>query len=367
MRTSDFGTGAVIRYPNPTQFAFSPAIIEIERQDGNDDLFTAEVTLAIGGDTYTEKRISNKGHAVFDIMSYIQMLLAEVDYSVLDYGVKFQNSPLVRDVSVTVTATGLPGAGTQLTFDMTCVWGCMDAGEVFGGEYRRTWWPGYPFTFDVASQPLNYFDVSYDDNPVQAVAFEVPAGDDRMHHYIVNPAEVFSIEGVNRDIYVAIPNALHIKDDIEGVGVTSYRLTLDRCGSGVYLRWIDRQGRYEYYLFKQMGEGCAVTVADSFFRNDMLVPAQFVDGVNRSIRLRQIFERKDTLQLVAPLVDGHTFGFLLSLGQSPVVDMFVGYDSAGVPMWKRVAVTAREVTRTNAHLQDFTVSIQLPEKNMQVL
>lgn len=42
----------------------------------------------------------------------------------------------------------------------------------------------------------------------------------------------------------------------------AYTLTIDRCTMGVYLRWIDHQGRYCYYLFRDQGTAAAVSVEE---------------------------------------------------------------------------------------------------------
>lgn len=361
MRIWDAGLGFSVTYPNSVHFAFTPAIISIS---GRIKSASVEITSDSTGQSYTENRkASPAGGVVFDIQRYLQMILEGIRHSVVDYSVRFSDSPIVRKIHVKVTVSV-----TTFEFDMDCVWGALDAGERCGGPYIRTWFVNYPFTFNVISKPSNFFDVKCDDGPVSSLAFGLTTTDeDDYHHYIVNPARVFDTFLANRRLYIAIPNALQIRNDVERVGVTSYDLRISRDCSGVYLRWIDRQGQYEYYLFQRTAHEYAISKDESFSRNEMSNPAQYVDGVNIGTSTRQILRQAETLTIVAPLIDDPTYDYLSDLAQSPVVDLFTGYDDEGVPMWRRVNVATGSRTRSNDLLQDFNVSITLPEKNAQIL
>lgn len=175
-----------------------------------------------------------------------------------------------------------------------------------------------PFHVQCVSKPSNFFDVKCDDGPVSSLAFGLTTTDeDDYHHYIVNPARVFDTFLANRRLYIAIPNALQIRNDVERVGVTSYDLRISRDCSGVYLRWIDRQGQYEYYLFHRTAHEYAISKDESFSRNEMSNPAQYVDGVNIGTSTRQIIRQAETLTIVAPLIDDPTYDYLSDLAQSP--------------------------------------------------
>ena len=89
---------------------------------------------------------------------------------------------------------------------------------------------------------------------------------------------------VARSVHIAVPHSLVLKNDEEAVGMVGYTLDIDRSANGVYLRWIDQQGRYCYYLFKEIGSASTVSTSSTWERNDMNVPTCLL---YTSYRLRQ--------------------------------------------------------------------------------
>lgn len=75
--------------------------------------------------------------------------------------------------------------------------------------------------------------------------------------------------------------------------MVGYTLDIDRSANGVYLRWIDQQGRYCYYLFKEIGSASTVSTSSTWERDDMNVPTAYIDGVNIETSVRQSYPGKD--------------------------------------------------------------------------
>ena len=172
---------------------------------------------------------------------------------------------------------------------------------------------------------------------------------------------------VARSVHIAVPHSLVLKNDEEAVGMVGYTLDIDRGTNGVYLRWIDQQGRYCYYLFKEIGSALTVSASSTWERNDMNIPTAYIDGVNIETPVRQSLSRKKTRSLGAKLVDSETYDFLLTLAQSVVVDVFDGYDANDAPLWHRVNIIAGNYEKTTKHYQDFIFSIEEPAQSAQTL
>lgn len=359
-------SGLVVTYPNSVHFAFTPALIHATGMI-RDIIVTIKCEAT--SQTYREAREAIGGECVIDIQRYLQMLFTNLAPSDFDYSSRISDSQFVRSVVVDVNIAYGVSSTYTLSFDVECIWGALDAGDEYGGHKVRVWFTKYPFTFNAPARADGYFDVRADNNPSQVIAFDLPTVDDGkgFHHYIFNPALIFDVFPVDRRLYVAIPNALHIENDDEGVDVASYELRVDRCSSGVYLRWIDRQGQYAYYLFKQTARGYEVKEDGAFQRNDMRNPARYINGVNVASYSRYDLSQNDTLTLVAPLVDDQIYDYLLDLAQSPIVDQFMGYGSDNAPQWRRVRVAPGTRSRSTDPMQDFTINIYLPEKNTQKL
>jgi hypothetical protein len=159
-----------------------------------------------------------------------------------------------------------------------------------------------------------------------------------------------------------------LEDDKEYIGLTAYTLDLDRSeasSKNVYLRWVDSQGRYIYYLFKKNGDTYEY-VAEEWMQKQIGVPTTYNNGLNIG-GVRQSFTQGIAMTLGVRLADEHTLDYLMTLLGSPIVDMFAGYDDNEHPLWQRVNVVPSKFERTTKPLQDFNVQIVVPSLNLQSL
>lgn len=364
-------TGTVVEYPNATHFAFVPAIVRFTSA-ASSDITGFRLIIASDGGTVVVKdeRLVFNGQCTFDIQRALQMLFAEVEHSRIGYGEAFTDSPLKATAQVTIYALVSSVATEMGRFGIDAIWGTISARESSGGIMRRKWFVRYPFTVDVFAKNGTSFDVLIDGKQSDIMFYnhdEDAEGATPYHRYLLNPARVIDPSTVAHSVHIAVPHSLVLKNDEEAVGMVAYTLDIDRSANGVYLRWIDQQGRYCYYLFKEIGSASTVSTSSTWERNDMNVPTAYIDGVNVETSVRQSLSRKKTRSLGAKLVDSETYDFLLTLAQSVVVDVFDGYDANDAPLWHRVNIVAGSYEKTTKHCQDFIFSIEEPAQSAQTL
>lgn len=361
-----------MQYPNAVHFAFVPAIVEFTQVIANIAGIRLELTAGEPGAMYRDERsVGPDRSCVFDIRRALQMLFVGTRCSETTYDQDFVDSPLYKTISVAVYAISESNETSySQTVRITAIWGGISVGESSGGVMHRRWFVDYPFTLDVFARKGTSFDIMIDGKQPGIMFYnhrEDYDGATPYHRYLMNPAKILDPESVEREVHIVIPHSLVLQNDRERVGLMAYTLTIDRCTMGVYLRWIDRQGRYCYYLFRDQGTAAAVSVEERWVHNEMSVPTAYENGVNVGIQERRQMACKSTRSLGARLVDSETFDFLLTLAQSVVVDEFDGYDQEGVPLWHRVNVVAASYTKTTKHLQDFSFSIEEPTAEIQTL
>ena len=141
-----------------------------------------------------------------------------------------------------------------------------------------------------------------------------------------------------------------------GDGTVINRLVVDSSECGIYLRWIDRHGFYQYWLF-QIGDNILQVST-----NGELLYQTFSDnkyayyGVSRQSKKMQ-----KSIKACATLIDQDTFDMLSTLHTSPLIDLYHEGE------WFPVRLATGTMSHLRKPLQDFEIEIILPETISQSL
>ena len=258
-----------------------------------------------------------------------------------------------------------------LSFGTKALYGYIGIGQTNGAERKRKWFVNYPQSLDFYVR--------------QGADVILSLEDDEYYNYeeIIDGVAQIYIDisrkqlpaSFKRDYAVGIAEieAVYISGDTLIEGDIRYKLEIDRSTSGVYLRWLDHLGQWCYYLFTPTGRNYTTKETqswqDGILRNN-LAPE---NGVYiASGQQHQQLSQQESISLGAKLVDAETFDFLLSLTNSPIVEVLTNateYQANNniTPLWERVSIVAGSYARTGAHLQDFTVSIVRNAQTSQML
>lgn len=123
------------------------------------------------------------------------------------------------------------------------------------------------------------------------------------------------------------------------------------CGDGVYLRWIDRHGFYQYWLFSKGQDDIKSNQYGEQLYQDYEVGGRGYYGVSRM----QGMEVANTMRICASLVDRDYYSMVRTIIGSPMVDMY----QDGV--WIPVRINNSTVSDEGKSLQDIEFSIVLPD------
>ena len=368
-------------YPNSVHFSNVPALVRVYWTADDGVTFIPEtITIQLSdpdGRTYTEYRNVYNLEVVFDVRRFMQTAFAELNLDVVNYnGGMWTRNYNFRTISAVVTYTDNNNATVVVaSFSVDSVFGNIERGESTGGNVRRRWFVNYPFTLDFYCRRGEMFDLVVDGVQRPGVNFPqeqilsttTASGYSRA---LLNVKELIDPFTIERAFRLSQPFGYVSKNDVETEGILTYNVEVDRtpekAEKRVYLRWIDNQGRFCYWLFKDLGTSDAVA-ASSFVSADIINPVIYNGGMNRGTEVRQSFARTKTRTLGAKSVDRETFDFLLPLASSPFVDIFDGYDANDVPQWHTVNVSAATISKSTKPRQDFTIAVVEPAQLTQSL
>ena len=360
--------GYRIEYPNELAYAGMPAIVRVSQL--NTAYIGVGITIKVGENYYTETRTPYNGEVVFDISRYMQTAFIGRNLSPR-YGDIAEEQGSVSNtqyrVSVVVSLTDTAGAiENALSFDVNALVGYMPIGRANGGLRNRRWFVNFPQTFDFYGE--EHISVSLDNT---SVTIERLGEAIQQISVELSPYWGNATEGAQSAVLTAT-DAVYLNGDALNRGAQSaYRLTIDRCTSGVYLRWLDNSGQWCYYLFRTTGRNYATKEVQSWQDGELRNELQPENDVYTGHSAQQL-SQQESISLGAKLIDAETFDLLLTLTNSPIVEVLTNAteyqaNNNTTPLWERVSVAGGSYARTGAPLQDFAVSIVRNAQTSQML
>lgn len=335
MRTDIISDGWGISYPDAISFAFNRNLIRI--QGGTDDEVT--VTVQRESVSYQDKRETIGGYVQFDISEYLRLF----------FPVKETELVPSLDIEVHVSL----GKGGDFNFIMTCIWGAINIGDTFNSGRKVVWFKNYPQTVSFYSSD-NAVQAQSDNEPLKGI--DVTPGIVHLDLNSTFPKAQDHATILLMEEYKAI---FDYTFDYTFTSITDdlvLNIELSNADCGIFIRWIDRHGFYQYWLFKP-GD-ISYKVSDIGEESEVISTA-FLDvyGITRV----QGKETHKTIKACAPLVDRDTFKMLLGLLSSPLPSLWDGEE------WIPIHISEGTSTQSTSDLQDFEIQIEMPELITQKL
>lgn len=364
------GLGGHIEYPNAVAYCNMPMLVRVTDAE---EYVGAAVTLVVNGEYYTETRELRNGECVFDIARYAQMAFVGKSVEYGDQQTHARIAPTSQEVEIVVRMTKGSGASEDAVRDYICVvLGRLGIGQSSGRSRTRMWWVNLPQSFDIIANPNTDVYLTQD-GETQSLSLETP---DRNAQVFVDLSKHAGLASDNiRKARLFASHASIVQGGEVIVGDCEYNLLVDRCTSGVYLRWLDNLGQWCYYLFRVTGRNYNASVEQEWLDGivrDELVPANGL--YQASGQHHQQMSEEQTISLGAKLVNAETFDYLLSLTSASLVDVMVNKEEyvaddtdTLAPQWERVQLVGGSYARTAAPLQDFQVTIKRKAQKGQML
>lgn len=361
--------GVAMQFPDEIGFIFNPCKIYLTHRN----LAQAAVTVTDGTTTQEQTFEASTGKIRADIRAMVQSCFDGVRYGRVTYGTEASRSGVGKEIEVSVEAMNENNAGelevaTTFEFTVFYIWGALAVGEFYNGYRTLTYFRGYPFTVGLYNDSPNGVAIIGNDGVATNVVnlgtqgvFDVPLTPDTAKGYYT----ITDFRGTLTATTFDDTYDMTFRKIGDGTYTEKVRINIvDGMECGVYLRWINRHGFTCYHLFKAGDRQHQVTSSEDIYRNEL---ADYDEdyGYQYASGHKQNHARQDVLPVCAPLVDRETWDYLLDAATSPIVDMFMGYDTNGVPRWQGVRIQAGTYTKTSATLQDFALNILLPETPIQ--
>ena len=360
-------SGITFAFPDTPTMAFNIMPIKVS---GTMSRLTVAVTDGVHSATVT---YNTPNGGIVDVREYVQGLFDGMIMGAdLDYTTQVKLSESGKEVTFTLTA--LASDGTTIathTFTRFVVWGALKAGELYGGHRTVTWFKNYPFTVGVYFPTSSNLAVGVNSSPMTPVLI----GAEGIYNILIDDANggqymtIWDIigdldPGVFDDVFDMTFSYLLDGTQEERIRI---RLVDERFNEGIYLRWIDRHGFWNYWLFKEGNGNRNIGTTGQWYRND-LNNWEEIYHWQRDAGRRQNLTRNDVIPVCAPLVDQDTFDMLQDVTTSPCVDMYLGKDENNVHKWTGVTIEAGTYTKdVKKPEQDFVMNIVLPEIPIQSL
>lgn len=306
MRTTNHSLGS-ISYPDEICFAFNPTYIKVTGCAAS----SLTVTVSDGNTIYPLEAMCYNHTCLVNIARTIQLLFDT--YNIINERTK--------SVSVDVSD------GThEFTFTTIAVWGYIAPGERFNGDRTVRWFTGFPMTVTV------FNGLSFSERTPQGSSFVIDSAWDYTFDYTFQP-----------------------------VGSQTIFFVQDTRVDGLFLRWIDRHGKIQFWLFDKGVR----KVKNNHGGNELTMDYADREGNSfRNIKRQQYFFSEVTQTLCAPNVTEEEYRMLETILTSPVIDL---YHPEGVAGWEPVRIAQNTAKRSTDILQDFEFEIELPNINAQSL
>lgn len=307
MRTTSNSLGA-IAYPDEICFAFNPTYVKITGCSAR------QVTLRITSarKTHMLTYMTYNGVVVANIARVLQLF--------------FDTYNIIDNRAVGVYVDILNGSSTVFSFNTIAIWGNIAPGETFNGARTVRWFDNWP-------QKLSVFaGGGFQDLDVISGVYKTVSPWDFTFDYTFQQGNLADIRFVH-----------------------------DASKDGVFLRWIDRHGLLQYWLFDK---GTKET-KNNHGGNELTMHYVDREGNSfRNIKRQQYFFSEVTLELCAPNVTEEEYTMLEGILTSPVIDL---YHPSNIVGWEPVRIAKGTNKRSTDVLQDFEFEIELPNINAQSL
>lgn len=149
-----------------------------------------------------------------------------------------------------------------------------------------------------------------------------------------------------------------------GENVAIVNLKVSNETAGHYLRWIDRQGNLQYFLFTKGKISHKNKLGTDLVADDFDVNGTYFANHSRTRSL----DCSITMKCCAVNLEKDIFDYVVSILSAPLVDLYKGKDAYGEEIWLPVNIQASTVDYDpTRNLNDLEFSFNIPDVNAQSL
>ncbi len=149
-----------------------------------------------------------------------------------------------------------------------------------------------------------------------------------------------------------------------GENVALINLQVNNDTAGYYLRWVDRHGNLQYFLFAK-----GQTQYKNKLGSDKVLQDEAINGLYfANIMRTRSLECTVTKKCCAVNLPSDIFDYVITIVTAPIVDLYCGKDEMGSEIWLPVNIQAGTIKHIPKQiLNDLEFSFAIPDVNAQSL
>lgn len=149
-----------------------------------------------------------------------------------------------------------------------------------------------------------------------------------------------------------------------GENVALINLKVCNDTAGYYLRWVDRHGNLQYFLFVKGDTNYKNKLGSDKVLQDEPINDLYFANITRTRSIECTVTRK----CCAVNLPADIFEYVITILSSPIIDLYGGKDISGEDIWLPVNIQASTVKEDPQKLMnDLEITFALPETNAQTL
>lgn len=329
-----------ITYPD-LGFAFNPIRVIVNN-------YTKGGSLTLKVENITIQRELYQG--ITDISFELSAVARSLFDRLLFYRIEQQDTTLIKTLSFSLN----DGENDFYSGTIPVIWGALQIGETFSQSKTLTYFRGLPFTIPFFMGRETTLDVKIDGSPSSPIG-SLTVGKYNYPVTVFDAHRKIEIIGSTSSSNGGVFNYTfdYTFGIIKKLSDMHIIINIADCpNEGVYLRWINQHGEYNYYLFTPSVSSSEVKNEDIVLEN-VFYSTYPTDGYHIGTGKAIGKTITNSQKIFASLIDENTYTLLLGLVKSPVVDMFIGYGSDNIEQWINISLKDGTFTRTQNDLQDF--------------
>lgn len=361
-----------VTFPDEVVFAFNPLYCIVELSDNINNLM-----FAVSDGTHTRaidiKLLNGKAQIYFSRI--VQLFFDDVKH--------------IRTKSITIELHG--GIGCIFSTTLLVIWGSLALGEAFGPygvykdsgkeyyECKRVWFRKFPFAVSMFSAASNPKVAGAIDGGIPKTisgygsSVKISSGNlNRFGLFELVPSVDFPT-AKNKAAYglgglgdaSTFDSTYDFTFQLPGKG--SFIVNLEVCDNedGFYLRWLDRHGCIQYFLFVK-GTSTVKNTLDKFI---VSYDSEEVEGMHFANQNRNSHvDGAITCKCCANALPDEIYEYVSSIVTSPMIDLYGGKTSDGKEIWIPVNIVASNHEYNHKKvLNDLIISFTMPDINAQTI
>ena len=354
MREYVSSDGIKVRYPDAISFAFNPEFIIVDKP------MSLGVTISGRGKSFTDTRHEGLKDTRINMSYYLQQLFDVINEPMSD-NIGRSNTGIDVSVRLFAMSESIAPYIVELSFSTFVIWGGIAPGETFNPSREIQWFKNMPFTFSMYSSAIYDIFARIDGGASTKIGNTTQGLSNYEVLQNANREIVLSIGGQGEVVNVfdyTFDYTFRLSPSVNPVN--TIKLVVNDCTDGVYLKWIDKHGFYQYYLFNQRGVNYTTSANGDAINMNFDAFGRWHNGVSRQNKSEQ-----QTINVYASFIEASTYFMILSLLASPVVTMLVEFDDK--QEWIPVKIVPQSRTMSGLSLQDIELSVILPQSPIQTL